>query len=214
MKNCRNFLVTVLLMFSIKIIFTPYAGAQTSMQLNVIQPAELIANAGTDVTIDVGNSTILGGTPAATGGTGSLTYQWSFDTYLDNGTTENPTATPPGNLTFTLTATDERGCTANDEVSVTVIGGTSVKENETEALVKLFPNPTSGAFTLSIEQVKSSEFAISIISLSGTKVFETIVKPTGNTLTTDIDISNLARGCYFLRITGNRESIIRQIVLH
>jgi hypothetical protein len=66
------------------------------------------ANAGTDVFIDQGNSITL----IASGG-GS--YQWS------NGTTTfNNTVSPSTTTTYIVTVTNSSGCTATDEVKVTI----------------------------------------------------------------------------------------------
>lgn len=72
-----------------------------------------IAHAGTDVVICNGESTPL----AATGG---VTYQWSPTADLDNAAIANPVASPISTTTYTVIVTDANGCTAMDEVVVTV----------------------------------------------------------------------------------------------
>ena len=79
--------------------------------------------AGIDTTIFYGTSTPLSGT--ATGGTGSLNYIWSPETYIQTGgnsltpTTTNLYATS----IITLTAVDFVGCSASDQTTVLIIGG-------------------------------------------------------------------------------------------
>lgn len=73
-----------------------------------------IANAGIDVTIIEGNSTVL----SATGGG---TYSWSPSTGLSDTTIANPIATPIITTTYTVTATSAFGCVASDSVVVTVL---------------------------------------------------------------------------------------------
>lgn len=70
------------------------------------------ANAGNDVAISSGQSTVL----AATGGTN---FAWSNGA-VTASTTVNPTST----TTYTVTVTNASGCTATDEVVVNVTGGT------------------------------------------------------------------------------------------
>ncbi len=213
MKIGRSFLLQRILPGIITIILPLGINAQTSMQLKVKQPLVLTVNAGSDVTINAGFSTVLGGSPTATGGTGSLTYQWSYPEYLNNATVINPVAEPPGNLNFKVTVTDENKCTASDEVFVTVIGGTSIDENEAESSVKIFPNPTSGIFTLSLENLKSPDIQVTIVDISGKIVYKSVIKNSEFSITSDIDISDLSKGYYFLHIDGNLESIYRQIIL-
>ncbi|MCW5909170.1 MAG: aryl-sulfate sulfotransferase [Chitinophagales bacterium] len=69
------------------------------------------ANAGNDVTITSGQSTIL----TATGGT---SYAWS-----NGASTANTTVNPSSTTTYTVTVTNASGCTASDAVTVFVSGG-------------------------------------------------------------------------------------------
>ncbi|MCB0516219.1 MAG: hypothetical protein KDD49_09165, partial [Bacteroidetes bacterium] len=72
------------------------------------------ASAGTDQSICQGESTQL----TATGG---ISYAWSPATGLDNPNIANPTASPTSTTTYTVSVTDENGCTDSDEVMITVL---------------------------------------------------------------------------------------------
>jgi len=76
------------------------------------------ANAGTDVTIVIGATTTIGGSPTTT--TGGATIAWLPATGLDNATASNPNANPTTTTTYTVTVTSAQGCTAVDSVVVTV----------------------------------------------------------------------------------------------
>jgi len=82
--------------------------------VNVIDNAK--ANAGEDKKILAGQSVALNGKAT---GDGTLTYAWSPTTYLDDPSKLNPIATPPTDITYTLTVTSACNVTT-DEVFVKV----------------------------------------------------------------------------------------------
>lgn len=71
------------------------------------------ANAGSDDAICFGNSTNLN----ASGGTG---YEWSPSNGLNNTSISNPVANPSSTTDYYVTVTDGNGCSATDEVVITV----------------------------------------------------------------------------------------------
>lgn len=77
------------------------------------------ADAGGDVSIcgagtaDIGASTV-----------GGYIYAWSPSGSLSSASVSNPTASPTVTTTYTLTVTDGNGCTATDDVIVSVGSGT------------------------------------------------------------------------------------------
>jgi hypothetical protein len=93
------------------------------------------ADAGVDVAICPGTSTQIGGSPTASGGTGTPTYAWTPTDGLDDPTLANPTATPAATTTYSVLVTDESGCTASDDVTVTV-------EDVTPPVITVAAGPT------------------------------------------------------------------------
>jgi len=79
-----------------------------------------IADAGPDKEISKGDSTVIGGSPTASGGTSPYTYVWKPTTGLDDPTKANPTASPLTTTTYTVQVTDANGCRETDDVVVTV----------------------------------------------------------------------------------------------
>jgi gliding motility-associated-like protein len=80
----------------------------------------LVANAGADTTVCATYPAQLGGTPTATGGSGVYSYIWSPSQGISDINAANPTATPIVLTTYSLFVTDNNGCTATDNVVVTV----------------------------------------------------------------------------------------------
>jgi len=72
-------------------------------------------DAGNDLSICDGQSAILGGSPSSTV---EVSYQWSPATNLNDDTLPNPIANPSDTLSYFLTVTDEKGCTAVDSITV------------------------------------------------------------------------------------------------
>lgn len=74
----------------------------------------------TTVDVDAGEDQIIvQGTSASLAGSGSGTPVWSPDNTLNDPNTYNPIASPSSTTTYTLTVS-ENGCTASDEVVVSV----------------------------------------------------------------------------------------------
>jgi hypothetical protein len=91
---------------------------------NNISPAPTVS-AGTALTYNaqnaafcVGDSAMVGTT--ATGGTGPYTYSWSPSTGISNPAAATTYAHPATTTAYTVTVTDNTGCTVTDIVNVTV----------------------------------------------------------------------------------------------
>lgn len=103
---------------TVKCIFTASgaACADTLTRVIYIKPIPTV-NAGADVTILAGGTTQLHAT--ATGD--NLTYAWLPVTGLSNSTIPDPIVMLNENITYTLTVTNDKGCSVSDKVTVTAL---------------------------------------------------------------------------------------------
>lgn len=76
-------------------------------------------DAGLDVSILGGNSTVLNATGAGTNGS----YSWEPSASLDDGSAQSPTAMPDETTIYYVTGIDENGCTNYDSVIVEIVPG-------------------------------------------------------------------------------------------
>jgi hypothetical protein len=182
------------------IIMSQAAFSQTTVDLSVNQPAELVADAGDEATINVDETAVIGGSPTVSGGTSPYSYYWNWASFLNDRTLPNPVATPPGTMTFTVVVTDANGCSDSDAVTITVLGGTGISDIE--------------SFIVDIDNITGDrELKISILSLSGQKVYEEIFKVKVS-LEEEINISGWQRGYYIIKIDGESTHITKQLILH
>lgn len=95
----------------------------------------LVAEAGDDRVLACGESTVLGGDPTATGGVGTIGYQWDPAGGLDDPQAANPLATPASSARYTVRLQDELDCTDRDMVWLTLADGPTALFDYTPALV-------------------------------------------------------------------------------
>ena len=103
--------------FTIQYIYTPSNTCVDTVTQKIMVNASPTVNAGVDmVVLEGGNNKMKA---IATGD--SLTYAWAPATYLSSTKILNPTVTPKADITYTLSVTNKEGCTATDDVKVTVL---------------------------------------------------------------------------------------------
>jgi hypothetical protein len=90
-------------------------------QLVTVHPG-VVADAGVDVDLCIGDSVIIGGTPGASGGTPPYTYNWTPGSGLTLPGAPNPLASPSVTTSYVLTISDANGCTDSDTMTVFVNG--------------------------------------------------------------------------------------------
>jgi len=152
-------------------------------------------------------------------GISPLSYLWSWgDGTYDYIAFPSHTYSAAGNYKICLTITDSIGCTStycdssylqkstNTVISVDVIpsGISVINENELSDQIHIFPNPASD--NLTIETPQKSE--IEIVNLQGqlTKSFTAISNKT------TIDVSDFAKGIYFVKVKTENGVAVEKFV--
>jgi len=111
---------------TLAVVETTMGCSNTGVSIDVDAVGIPVADPGTDMTVCSDMPAILGGTPSATGGSGTYTYTWTPNVYLDDPNLANPTMiftnTTGGQLssTYQLVVTDVNTGCASLPVQVTV----------------------------------------------------------------------------------------------
>lgn len=75
--------------------------------------------------------------------------------------------------------------------------------------IRLFPNPAKDVVKISLDN-SSDNTRVSLVDLTGKIIFDRSV-PKNNEIT--LNVGNLPRGYYFIRIFLNNETITRRVIL-
>ena len=154
-------------------------GCRSQIQVFLTEPPPVIADAGPDIEVDLGDeATLFGG---YSGGTGISNAQWVPVDSIRNPDEFVTDLLPLRNTTYTLTATDENGCTGTDVVQIRV----NVVRNLFSPNIIHADNPGSnGIFRLEGSKSVSKVKRLEIYDRWGSKLFNG----------TDIDIKNFDEG--------------------
>ncbi len=80
--------------------------------------------------------------------------------------------------------------------------------------MSLYPNPTDGRFNIVFTSFKPvSDAVISVTSITGQKVLEEQFKNTGTEFTTQLNLTEVPRGVYFVELKADNERLVRKVVI-
>lgn len=154
--------------FSVNYIYTATnACADTISQVITVNPSPT-ADAGSDITILEGGS----GNMHASATGDSLTYAWYPAINLSSSNTLNPIVTPgETDVTYTLTVTNNKGCSASSNITATVLKSPLIPNTFT-------PNGDGINDTWNIKYLESYTGAtIEVFNRNGQKVYSSIGYP-------------------------------------
>lgn len=162
--------------------------------LNVVQPSQNQQNGLVEV--------------ETSGTQGSFQALWT-----KNGNVLPPSGTPnlynAGAGNYTLIITDEKGCTAQFEITLTET--VAAGEPGEEAFAEVFPNPAHEKVTLAVAFSQPRDLYISLTDESG-KLISYRTEKQVQEQNIPWDISRLPAGAYQLRIVSKEGHILKQVV--
>lgn len=138
---------------------------------------------------------------------------WSY-TGGTSASSTNPqvTFTTPGTYTVSLTATNAGGNNTKTTQSCLVItaNNAGIDNVELAAGVSLFPNPSTGLTTLSVDNASQyTDLRVNVYNAVGQLIYET-------PLTVDqisLDLSSYSKGIYFIEVRSNEAVTTKRLVL-
>lgn len=97
-----------------------------------------------------------------------------------------------------ITGGADKSDLALDDITITDV--TAVGEMESQKELNLYPNPTTGLVNLSLDAEIAGEMIIEIFDISGRVVHHETASNYGENLNQAIDLSDLDRGVYFVKV--------------
>jgi hypothetical protein len=194
------------------------SSASDSVTVTVTQ--DPTAFAGNDTTICLttvqlqlnGQSSNSSAVNWTTNGDGTFLNQSSLNAIYYPGVNDK------ANLHFnlTLTASPQPPCTPNATSvrHITFDHCTGLPDAGNDVFnVSIRPNPSFGSINLLVTGLTNGNVKVSIVDLSGKAVFQDIYSPTGNKVNQLIDLTNLQKGIYFVKVETDSQIKTEKLVL-
>lgn len=89
--------------------------------------------------------------------------------------------------------------------------GLSVDKIANNNSFKVYPNPSKGKFTLEVKDAKLAPTAITVLDATGQEVYSSAIN--SGLSSTSIDLSNQAKGIYFIRIATTNGNYSKRVTL-
>ncbi len=155
-----------------------------------------------NVTASVAKSQICKFEVATITGNGASTYSWNT-----GATTQVLTFTLGITTTYTLTGTDNNGCSKTVTATQFVATCIGVDEQESDVIgIKVYPNPNNGEFSIEMENKK--QCVIEITDLTGRILHEQVVEGGKASIT----VQHFSNGVYYLRMKDKSPGKVYKIV--
>jgi len=171
--------------------------ASDNTYVNIYTITEL--NLGPDITMTADQVTILGGP------SGMDTYLWSDGSTSQSIIVDGVNLTI-GNHIYSVTVS-KNTCEFTDSITITVKPGIGIEEINNNNLFNIYPNPTSGLFTVETNNLIGN--TIEIFTISGSKIFSRKI----NNNNENIDLSVFEKGLYIIKVSSNKLVTIKKIII-
>ena len=136
---------------------------------------------------------------------------WDFgDGNSATGVTASHTYVNGGSYTITCTVTDTV-CGTIDTVTETVMMTIGIDENALTSSLQVFPNPSEGVFNVSFELDVLKDVQLEVIDQLGRTLYSHDFNTTMSVRNHKIDLSDQAKGLYFIRINAEEMTAVKKI---
>lgn len=140
----------------------------------------------------------------------SYTYSWIPTTGVSNPTVQNPVLKPNLTTNYFVTVYNSFGCASTDSILITLDTCTVVNELNENVDIIIYPNPSTGVFTISKSGSLKEKLTIKLYSLEGKLIIEKIFQENEQSIV--MDISEQSKGIYYLQLIMNENTFVKKIL--
>lgn len=130
------------------------------------------------------------------------TYQWVKDGQpITGATTRTFNPTEAGNYQVQVTKRSK----------LFAFTPSGIGENLNSLPFELYPNPASGSLTVKTENFSGSSLSVELMNFNGQRILSQSVNGNGGTFT--LDITNVPKGIYGVRLSNNDKTATRTVII-
>lgn len=143
----------------------------------------------------------------------AVSYLWSPGGSTTPTITVDSTGVGYGTQTYGVIVTDDKSCSNADEVNITFINCTGIRDIEGLQNISLFPNPNEGTFNFIVESSKFVVVNLEIFDVTGkSKFIRTNVEINGN-LSEVITLDDPQPGLYFIKLENETGTFVKKFLV-
>jgi len=137
-----------------------------------------------------------------------------FSSYIwQDGTTTTQTFNPTFSGTYWVEVTDDNDCMKRDSM-VLDLWPNGITALGNQGVIKYYPNPTDGLLNIELLEMAGANLDIHVTNISGQILKKRVLTKLSNNSTITLDLSDLAKGIYFLQFSNNEKSVTQRIIVH
>jgi hypothetical protein len=183
-----------------------------------VKAAPTPALAGVDVTADCEDTVNLTGSTPLSG-----TPNWTSSNPVLASFVGSPAANAvkvklakaagTSNMIYTISNGTTKGCVSSDVLVLTSLCNTGISDNSVNGFnIFLHPNPAKDAFYLSFKETNAASTQLTILTVDGRVVYTENLGSVKE-ISKEFNISNLAKGIYFVKINLGEASSFKKLVV-
>ncbi|MDP4266361.1 MAG: T9SS type A sorting domain-containing protein, partial [Bacteroidota bacterium] len=186
----------------------------------IVRVGNMGVNAGPDRTVCKGSAINI---IAIASANSNPSFKWS-----NGGNTADITAKVGVTTSYTVTATSNAGCSATDQVVITVItcknnddfdiSNTTASVNNNKIStdnglnLSVYPNPGNGIYNFEAKIAGNSSVRLKVLNILGVKVYETTIKNDSGIFRKNLNLTNLPNGLYMLVVETDAQKVVRNFI--
>ena len=167
--------------------------------------SDTIVVTAVNLSVNLGRDTISCVDLTFNAGNAGASYLWS------DGTTGQTFTRPADNVDTTYSVViSSNGCSTSDTIHLSICEGIDELD---ASLATIYPNPSAGHFTLSINNNAAQDMTIEIISMTGKKELVLRHENVAGNYEKQFDLSSMAKGIYYIRLISANGIVTKTIAV-
>ncbi|MGZ4033258.1 MAG: T9SS type A sorting domain-containing protein [Bacteroidia bacterium] len=197
-------------------MFSP-AMAGTGSHIIIYKESACDSTMQTVVVDSLPNAAFTAGVSAATGtftnmSTNNLTNSWDFGDGSPVNTTANPSHLYTANGTYNVELIVSNTCGMDTTTQTVTIVGIGIQENVLGGIT-VFPNPTNGMLSVTMNHANFSELKISVVDIQGKEVYTMYDKNITTNYSRQINLENLSKGLYYIKLSTGTDLKVQKLII-